>query len=100
MENVLKGRLSFLILHLLSQKQLSGKGLVEEIAKRKGSKLSPGTIYPTLELLKKKGYVWVIKKIEKENVYGLTDNGREQLNEGGLLFKKMPFDALNILRDD
>ncbi|HLC63428.1 MAG TPA: PadR family transcriptional regulator [Candidatus Nanoarchaeia archaeon] len=91
-KELLKGHLSFLILHLLSQKQLSGKGIVDEIAKRKGNRLSPGTIYPSLEVLKQKGFVQVAKKIDKEKVYDLTADGKNALDEGKILFQKMFYD--------
>ena len=92
-KELLKGQLSFLILHLLSQKQLSGKGLVDEIAKRKGNRLSPGTIYPSLELLRGKGYVQIARKIEKEKIYDLTADGKIALTESKILFQKMFYDV-------
>lgn len=95
MPDLLKGHLSFLILHLLSQKQLSGKGIVDEIAKRKGTRLSPGTIYPSLDVLRQKGFVQVAKKIEKEKVYDLTADGKLALDEGKILFQRMFYDLGN-----
>lgn len=91
-KDLLKGQLSFLILHLLSQKQLSGKGIVDEIAKRKGSRLSPGTIYPSLDVLRNKGFVQVVQKIEKEKIYDLTADGKTALAESKLVFQKMFYD--------
>ena len=92
-KELLKGQLSFLILHLLSQKQLSGKGLVDEIAKRKGNRLSPGTIYPSLELLRGKGYVQIARKIEKEKIYDLNGDGKIAVTESKILFQKMFYDV-------
>jgi len=42
----MRGMLGFLILFLLSKKPMHGQELAEEIARRKGEKPSPGTIYP------------------------------------------------------
>ncbi len=69
-----KGFLSFLILHELSKKQLCGDELAERIGKRKGSKLTPGAIYPTLKRLRKLKLITYRKKGRKK-VYKLTDNG-------------------------
>lgn len=42
----MRGMLGFLILFLLSKKSMHGQELAEEIARRKGEKPRPGTIYP------------------------------------------------------
>ncbi len=52
-----------------------GQELAEEIAKRRGEKPNPGTIYPALQHLKKQGLVLVMQEGRK-TVYGLTDEGR------------------------
>ena len=94
---VLKGNLGFLLLYLISKNQLSGKGLVNEICKRKGSRLSAGTIYPGLELLRKKGLVQIVRKVDKEKMYDLTSEGRKELADARESFRKMFQD---VLRDD
>ena len=73
----MRGFLSFLILFLLSKKPMHGKGLAEEIEKRKGEKPSPGTIYPALKALKEAGLIEE-KKVSggKTIVYALTDEGK------------------------
>ena len=71
----MKGFLSFLILWLLSDKKLTGAELALELQKRKGSKPSPGTIYPVLKDLKNKGLL----TIDKHKRYSLTKKGKQEL---------------------
>ncbi len=48
----MKGFLSYLILWNLSKKSMNGAKIAKELEKRKGTKPSPGTIYPALKELK------------------------------------------------
>lgn len=73
-----KGFLSFLILHELSLKELSGEDLAKKIGKRKGQQLTPGTIYPTLKRLRKLKLV-KYKRFGRRKVYHLTDEGKREL---------------------
>ncbi len=71
----MRGMLSFHILWLLSKKSMHGQKIAEELGKRKGFKPSPGTIYPALKELKRRGLI----KGEKRNkivVYTLTAKGK------------------------
>ncbi len=74
----MRGMLGFLILFLLSKRPMHGQGLAAEIGKRKGSKPSPGTIYPALAALKEAGFVRE-KKAGKAVVYALTPQGERAL---------------------
>ena len=74
----MRGMLSFLILFLLSKKSMHGQELAEEIGKRKGSKPSPGTIYPALKTLKEIGFISE-KKSGKTIAYSLTPHGKKAL---------------------
>ncbi len=76
----MRGLLSFLILFLLSKKQMSGKDIANELAKRKGTKPSPGTIYPALKRLRDAGVIKE-KRAGKAIVYSLTEEGRHILKE-------------------
>ena len=58
----MKGFLSFLVLRMVSKGNISGEGIREELKKRKGSRPSPGTVYPALKALKKMGLIEEIKK--------------------------------------
>jgi DNA-binding PadR family transcriptional regulator len=71
----MKGFLSFLILWLVSKKGMNGVEIAYELQKRKGSKPSPGTIYPVLKDLKNKGLL----SVDNEKRYTLTNEGKKEL---------------------
>ena len=72
----MRGMLSFLILLLLSKKPMHGQEIAEEIGKRKGSKPSPGTIYPALKSLKENKLVEE-KQEGKKIIYTITKEGEK-----------------------
>jgi len=72
----MRGMLSFLILWLLSKKDMYGQELAEEIGKRRGTKPNPGTIYPALRELEKRGLTKSEKKGRVTN-YHITEKGRK-----------------------
>lgn len=74
----MRGMLSFLILFLLSKREMHGQELASELEKRKGDRPSPGTIYPALKALKEEGFVKEVKK-GKTIVYALTPAGKRAL---------------------
>ncbi|MFA4907964.1 MAG: PadR family transcriptional regulator [archaeon] len=74
----MRGMLSFLMLFLLSKRPMHGQELARELGKRKGSKPSPGTIYPALAGLKAEGLI-AEKKKGKMIVYTLTKKGKTEL---------------------
>ncbi len=75
----LKGFLSFLVLHELGRKPLCGDDLAEKIGRRKGGKLTPGTIYPALKELRESGLIY-FEQFGRKKVYSLTDAGERELN--------------------
>ncbi len=80
----MKGFLSFLILWLVSKKKRTGAELALELEERKGSKPSPGTIYPALKYLKDKGLI----AMDKNKAYSLTQKGKKELDSAlGIFFK-------------
>jgi PadR family transcriptional regulator len=90
----MRGMLGFLILFLLSKEPMHGQALADEIAKRKGEKPSPGTIYPALKNLREAGFIKEEEEEEEEDknkdgktiVYSLTPRG-----EGALKIAKRRF---------
>ena len=72
----MRGMLSFLILWLLSKRSMYGQELAKEIGKRRGTKPNPGTIYPALKELKKRGLIKPKKEGRVTN-YHITERGRE-----------------------
>ena len=75
----MKGFLSFLVLRLISKGPKSGEELRQEIMKRKGSRPSPGTIYPVLKVLSGNGFIEEIKGSGKEKKYKLTKHGEKEI---------------------
>ncbi|MBI2658273.1 PadR family transcriptional regulator [Candidatus Woesearchaeota archaeon] len=75
----MRGFLSFIVLRLISKKQMSGKEITQEIKNRKGSKPSPGTIYPVLKALSGNGFIEETKDSGKTKRYRLTSKGKKEL---------------------
>lgn len=73
----MKGFLSFLILWVLSKENMTGSEIAKELGERKGSKPSPGTIYPALKYLKEKKLI----KDDTGKRYSLTEKGKKELQE-------------------
>jgi len=72
----MRGMLSFLILWLLSKKPMYGQELAKEIAKRRGTRPNPGTIYPALKELKERDLI-KSKKEGRVTNYHITEKGRK-----------------------
>jgi DNA-binding PadR family transcriptional regulator len=68
---------------------MNGAELAKELERRRGSKPSPGTIYPALKELKQKKLI----SSDKEKVYSLTKKGEQELIEAGKSFCKIFYDA-------
>ena len=75
----MRGFLSFLVLRLISKQPMSGDDLCNEIEKRKGTKPSPGTIYPVLKCLQENGWIEELDTPGKEKKYKLTTSGRKEM---------------------
>ena len=83
----MRGLLGFLILFLLSKKKMHGQELSDEIAKRRGEKPSPGTIYPALKGLREAGFLSEEKE-GKTITYDLTPKGKKALSIAKKRFTK------------
>ena len=59
---------------------MHGQKIAEEIARRRGTKPTPGTIYPALKDLNERGLIKGEKQ-GKKVIYSLTDEGREGIEE-------------------
>ncbi len=75
----MRGMLGFLILFLLSKEPMHGQALADEIARRRGERPSPGTIYPALRTLREAGFISEDNKEGKIIVYRLTVRGEAAL---------------------
>ena len=71
----MKGFLSFLVLWLISKKNMTGAEISQELEKRKGHIPSPGTIYPVLKYLT----VNKLLKVDNDKKYSLTQKGKQEL---------------------
>ncbi len=66
---------------------MHGQELADEIAKRRGDKPSPGTIYPSLKGLREAGFLHE-DKVGKTITYGLTPRGKKALSIAKKRFTK------------
>ena len=76
----MKGFLSFIVLKLISKKNMSGDDIRKELNARRGSNPSPGTIYPVLKSLSESGLIQEIKNGGKVKKYKLTSRGKKEIN--------------------
>jgi DNA-binding PadR family transcriptional regulator len=70
------------LLTLLAEQPQHGYQLIKELENRYGGfyRPSPGSVYPTLQLLEEGGYL-TSEQVEGKRVYTITDSGRQLLAE-------------------
>lgn len=90
----MRGFLSYLVLWILSKKNMTGAEIAKELEKRKGTKPSPGTIYPALKELKEKGLIYSNKNKE----YSLTKKGKNELKSACSMFCKIFYDMDDMFK--
>ena len=90
----MKGYLSYLILWILSTESMNGAEIGRELEKRRGTKPSPGTIYPALKELKNNGFI----SVDTDKLYSLTNNGNVELISACKFFCKIFYD-MNEMSD-
>ena len=75
-----KGALKYLMLDLINTKPRHGYDIIRELEESSGGcySPSPGSIYPTLQMLEDLGHI-VIKKENGKKVYEISDEGRGYL---------------------
>ena len=81
----MRGMLSFMLLWLLCKRPMYGQELAEEIAKRRGEKPNPGTIYPALKHLEKRGLIQM-RSEGRKTVYELTAQGQTGVAKASVYF--------------
>lgn len=76
-----KGALKYLILDLISAKPRHGYDIIRELEESSGGcySPSPGTIYPTLQMLEDLGYI-VVRQENGKKINEITDDGRAYLD--------------------
>ena len=83
-QELLAGLIRLHVLHLAVESEIYGQWMIEELA-RHGYRIGPGTLYPLLHGLEKKGY---LKSRQKRSggrlrrLYRATRLGREALDVG------------------
>jgi len=75
----MKGFLSFLVLRMISQQELSGDDIRKELGKRKGCVPSAGTIYPVLKDLRNKGLIIETEATGRVKKYRITEKGKREV---------------------
>ena len=79
-----RGDLKYVILDLLKDQPRHGYDIIRALEGRSGGtyRPSPGSVYPTLQMLEDLGYVEATQQ-EGKKVYAITDAGRAFLNDQG-----------------
>ncbi|RMH23311.1 MAG: PadR family transcriptional regulator [Gemmatimonadetes bacterium] len=77
-----RGDLKFVILQVLSERPMHGYDVMKALEEESGGmyRPSPGSVYPTLQMLEDEGFVRGVEE-EGKRVYHITDRGREYLEE-------------------
>jgi DNA-binding PadR family transcriptional regulator len=77
-----RGDMKFALLELLRERPMYGYEMMKALEEKSGGFYtpSPGSIYPTLQMLEDRGFVSV-KEVEGKKVYSITDTGQVLLAE-------------------
>lgn len=87
-----RGDVRAAVLALLAEQPMHGYQIIREIEERSGGawKLSPGSVYPTLQLLADEGLI-TAEEAGGKKTYSLTDAGRAEADAAGE--KSAPWEA-------
>ena len=79
-----RGDVRTAILVLLQERPMHGYQVIQELSDRTGGEWrpSPGSVYPTLQLLEESGLISA-EEVDGKRVFSLTDEGRKVLAERG-----------------
>ena len=79
-----RGDVRTALLALLEERPMHGYQMIQELSERTGGEWSPspGSVYPTLQLLEESGAI-AAEEIDGKRVFSLTDEGRRILAERG-----------------
>ena len=75
-----RGDIRYVLLELLAEQPRHGYELMKELERRHGEfqRISPGSVYPTLQMLEDEGHL-TSELVEGKRIYTITDSGRGQL---------------------
>ncbi|TFF93737.1 PadR family transcriptional regulator [Candidatus Thorarchaeota archaeon] len=93
----MRGLLTFQILWELRGKELNGQEIAQRIAERRGSKPTPGTIYPALKNLKEKRMIKG-RRDGRKIIYSLTPEGEKGTKEAAVYFFRVFGDIVKEIR--
>lgn len=88
----MRGFLTFIVLWMISKKPMSGDDIRRELEKRKGTRPSPGTIYPVLKALNESGFIQEIGDGGKVKKYKLSKKGQKELENSIVKFCRLFYD--------
>src|SRR5262245_18933185 len=78
-----RGDIKYLLLEILKEGPRHGYEIITRLEGRfRGYRPSPGSVYPTLQMLEEGGYV-TSQEVEGKKVYTITDAGLKLLEERG-----------------
>jgi DNA-binding PadR family transcriptional regulator len=77
-----RGEIKFILLGLISERPQHGYELMKELEARRGGfrRLSPGSVYPTLQMLEEGGYL-TSEEVDGKRVYTITESGQQFLSD-------------------
>jgi DNA-binding PadR family transcriptional regulator len=77
-----RGDIKFILLGLLSERPQHGYELIKELESRRGGfrRPSPGSVYPTLQMLSEDGYL-TSEEVDAKRVYTITESGKQFLSD-------------------
>lgn len=77
-----RGDIKFILLELLSERPQHGYELMKELEARHGGfrRPSPGSVYPTLQMLEEGGYL-TSEEVDGKRVYTITESGIQFLSD-------------------
>src|SRR5688500_2349158 len=80
---VRRGDIKFHLLEILKETPRHGYEIISELEKQSGGyRPSPGSVYPTLQMLEEAGYL-TSEQIDSKKVYTITEEGLKLLEERG-----------------
>lgn len=90
-----RGDMKFALLELLRERPMYGYEMIKTLEERSSGfySPSPGSIYPTLQMLEERGFV-TSQDVEGKKVYSITDDGRNLLEKQREQFANAPWSRL------
>jgi DNA-binding PadR family transcriptional regulator len=94
-----RGDLKFVILRLIADKPMHGYEVMQALEEESGGgyKPSPGSVYPTLQMLEDEGLLRC-REEDGKKIYEITEEGKAYLEENGDIVDRI-FDRLSTIAD-